>query len=117
MSRSRKDVDILSPLEASREATILEQLPKDLASLVERSSQDPGVPFEPVARERLKTLRAEDAPTWARLRQLLKARGVPVTELDGQTRPTTPGHKGGLTASPSLARQGRARLHPVSLRR
>ena len=117
MSRSRKDVDILSPLEASRKATILEQLPKDLASLVERSSQDPGVPFEPVARERIKRLRAEDAPTWARLRQLLKALGVPVTKLDGQTRPTTPGHKGGSPQAPSLARHGRTRLHPVSLRR
>ena len=95
MSRSRKAVDTLSPLEAKREATILAQLPEDWVALVERSRLDPGAPLEKPAIKRLKTLRAEDAPTWARLRQLLKALGVPVTELDGQTRPTTPGHKGG----------------------
>ena len=94
MSRSRKAVDTLSPLEAKREATILAQLPEDWVALVERSRLDPGAPLEPRAIERLKKLRAEDPPTWARLRALLKTRGVPVTELDGQTRPTTPGHKG-----------------------
>ena len=95
MSRSTKDVGILNTFEAKREAAILRQLPEDWVALVERSRLDPGAPLEKPAIKRLKTLRAEDAPTWARLRQLLKALGVPVTELDGQTpRPAELGHKG-----------------------
>ena len=95
MSRSTKDVGILNIFEAKREAAILRQLPADWVALVERSRLDPGAPLEKPAIERLKTLRAEDAPTWARLRQLLKALNVPVTELDRQTRLAEPGHKGG----------------------
>ena len=95
MSRSTKDVGILNIFEAKREAAILGQLPEDWVALVERSRLDPGAPLEKPAIKRLKTLRAEDAPTWARLRQLLKALNVPVTELDRQTRLAEPGHKGG----------------------
>ena len=102
MSRSRKDVDILNIFEAKREAAILRQLPEDWVALVERSRLDPGVPFEPTAIECLKRLRAEDAPTWARLRQLLKALSVPVTELDRQTRLAAPGHTGRSTQASQL---------------
>ena len=102
MSRSTKDVDTLSPLEAKCEATILAQLPEDWVALVERSRLDPGAPYETAAIERLKKLRVEDPPTWARLRALLKTRGVTVTELDCQTRPAELGHKRRITQASRL---------------
>ena len=102
MSRSRKEVGILNVFGAKREAAILRQLPEDWVALIERSRLDPGVLFEPAAIERFKKLRAEDPPTWARLRQLLKVLGVPVTELDGQTRPAELGHKRRITQASQL---------------
>ena len=102
MSRSRKEAGILNIFEAKREATILAQLPEDWVALVERSRLDPGVPFEPAAIERFKKLRAEDPPTWARLRQLLKVLGVPVTELERQTCPADSGHRGRITQASQL---------------
>ena len=102
MSKSRPGVDLLSIADAQREATILAQLPEDWVALVERSRLDPGAPFEPGAIERLKRLRAEDPPTWARLRQLLKAVGVSVTELDRRTRVATSSHQGHSTQANQL---------------
>ena len=102
MSRSTKDVGILNIFEAKREAAILRRLPEDWVALVERSRLDPGAPFEPTAIERFKKLRAEDPPTWARLRQLLKVLGVPVTELERQTCPADSGHRGRITQASRL---------------
>ena len=102
MSGSRKDVDTLSIADAQREAAMLKRLPKDLVTLVERSRLDPGAPFEPAAIERLKKLRAEDPPTWERVRALLEAFGVTVTELDCQTRPAELGHKKRITQASRL---------------
>ena len=105
MSGSRKDVDTLSIADAQREAAMLamlDRLPEDWVALVKRSRLDPGAPFEATAIECLKKLRAGDSPTWARLRQLLKALGVPVTELDRQTRPAELGHKKRITQASRL---------------
>lgn len=47
-------------------------------------SGDVGAPFEPAALATLRTLRAQDMPSWVRLRERLKKAGVGVTELDKQ---------------------------------
>ena len=83
MSTSKAGVDTLSRIETAREATLLAELPEDLAALVMRSRQDPGAPFEPAALERLTRLRAEEPSTWARVRVQFKlARGVLISDLE-----------------------------------
>ena len=102
MNSPKAGVDALSGFEAKREATILELLPKVFVALVERSRRDPGAPFERATLEDLTRLRAEKPATWNRVRALLRDLGVPMVELDRQTRPTAPNPNGGLTQASRL---------------
>ena len=74
---------------AARKAAILDQLPRELVALVERSQQDPGAPFEPATIKRLRRVRAEDPSVWIRVIELLKGLDVQIMELERQTRPNT----------------------------
>ena len=102
MNTSKTGVATLSRSEATREATILAGLPESFVALVARSRQDPGAPFEPATLERLTRLRTEDLRTWVRVRALLKDLGVPMVELDRQTRPTAPNPNGRPTQASKL---------------
>ena len=74
--RATEEMQIADIIEAAEEVT------DPLDNLVERTADDPGIPFQPDVLAHLSELKREDRAAFERLRAQLKSAGCRVTELD-----------------------------------
>ena len=74
--RATEEMQIADIIEAAEEVT------DPLDNLVERTADDPGIPFQPDVLARLSELKRQDQAAFERLRAQLKSAGCRVTELD-----------------------------------
>ncbi len=74
--RATEEMQIADIIEAAEEVT------DPLDNLVERTADDPGIPFQPDVLARLSELKRQDQAAFERLRARLRKTGCRVTELD-----------------------------------